>query len=82
MNHTQQNGNHLIYKNPKQTQGTSKVTICPLNKKEKKLSSWTVRQSHLKTGTIIFRRVFRSPALQDTMCTLRTPTLLKLHFSA
>ena len=34
--------NHLIDENPKQAQGTSKVTICPLNKKEEELSSRAV----------------------------------------
>jgi hypothetical protein len=42
-----------IYKNSKQTKCTSKVTISPLNKKKKKVSYWTVGQSHLNTCSII-----------------------------
>ena len=53
-------GMNLVYKNSKQSQGSSKVTISPLNQKKEKMSSWAVGQSHLEARTIAVTWILRS----------------------
>lgn len=36
------------------------MAISPLNQKKKKLSSWAIRQSHLKADSVFFSWIIRS----------------------